>query len=416
MLGKTHVPFGISTALIATHPTSISGVIGAVAGGAIGGWICDIDVRGTSEIDGTVWGTVFMTLTASIALCVDYAIGDGICDYMVESWGILKIIALILFIAGCIYGFTTAHRSIMHSFLGLAVFSILMFVICAPLALPFAVGYVSHIFLDLFNKRGMQLFFPAKKRFSWNLCDSNGKANNVIGGFSVILALVLTVGFGFVAMSNESSARSIIDSSMQAIEGHMISPLTGYLILINIITFIAYSIDFALCYHGVISDENEEGVHEFLNFFAYIGGAFGALVALLLYTKKGRDNAFWFVNIISVLLAWIIIILIVYDPFQMQWGINKDILSHIPLIAYLIFINTLSVILFVRDRAKRRSDVNRNEFILLVVGFLGGAIGGYIVMIFTNGKRNFSHFAIGFPIMIALHTFIIAFLLCTGIA
>ena len=45
MLGKTHITLGIASSLIITQPETVSGVIGAMVGGAIGGWIVDIDCK-----------------------------------------------------------------------------------------------------------------------------------------------------------------------------------------------------------------------------------------------------------------------------------------------------------------------------------------------------------------------------------
>ena len=196
MLGKTHVPVGITTALIATRPTTVSGVIGAVAGGAIGGWICDIDVRDSSKNEGGVVGFIFMVIDVGAALAVDYILGNGICDYMLHSFNLLNIIAAVLFVAGCFYGIATCHRTFMHSIVALVLFSVLTYFICEPLCIPFAAGYISHIVLDLFNRRGMQLFFPLKARVSFDVCDSDADANRIIGGGAVggYLIMILTNG------------------------------------------------------------------------------------------------------------------------------------------------------------------------------------------------------------------------------
>ena len=141
MLGKTHVPVGITTALVVTRPTTVSGVIGAVAGGAIGGWICDIDVRDYSENEGGFLGFLWMSIDVVIALGIDYFLGNGICDYMIRSWSILKIVAMALFVAGCVYGLTSSHRTFMHSLVALILFTGLMYFICTPLMMPFAAGF-----------------------------------------------------------------------------------------------------------------------------------------------------------------------------------------------------------------------------------------------------------------------------------
>lgn len=416
MLGKTHVPVGITTALIATHPTTVSGVIGAVAGGALGGWICDIDVRDSSEKDGRIVGFIIMAIDVGAALAIDFILGNGICDYVLHSLGYLNILAAVLFCAGCFYGIATSHRTFMHSILALVLFSGLMFFFCKPLWIPFAAGYMSHILLDLFNRRGMQLLFPIKARISFDVCDSDGDANRIIGGVAVVASIVLTVILGVNALQNEGMAFRLLDTSRQNSPVFSLSLFELYLIVINVITFIAYVIDFLICYNGIVSEDNEDMLHNFLNLFAFAGGGLGALIALLLLTKKGRANAYWFVKIIAILLAWSVLYLVVANPFEIEGAtVKSGIIPHLPLAIYLLSINIITIVFFVRDRYKRRSDMNASELLLIVLCFIGGAVGGYLVMILTNGKKHLPHFALGLPLMIAVQALIIAYLVFSGI-
>lgn len=45
MLGTTHLALGMASALIVTHPQTVSGVFAAIVGGGIGGWIVDVDCK-----------------------------------------------------------------------------------------------------------------------------------------------------------------------------------------------------------------------------------------------------------------------------------------------------------------------------------------------------------------------------------
>lgn len=416
MLGKTHIPVGITTAILVTQPTTVSGVIGAVAGGAIGGWICDIDVRTSSEKEGAVAGFIFMVIDVAVALGIDFILGSGLCYYMISTFSVITLIALGLFIAGCIFGIATSHRTFMHSILALALFSVLMYFICRPLTIPFAVGFISHIVLDLFNKRGIQLFFPLKAEVKFEACDSDGQANRVIGGIAIMSSIVLIVIYGFMAFKNEPALSYILDI-LRTESPFIFGYFELYLIAINVITFIAYVIDFLVCYNGYVPEEKEDMLHDFLNIFAFIGGAAGALLALIILAHKGRENAYWFIKIISILLAWLVVYMVVRDPFGIiRYGPRPGILSHLPLIIYLLVINVLTGILFIRDRNKRRSNINSSEFLLILMSFIGGAAGGYLVMSVTNGKQNFPHFSVGLPVMMAIQTFVIAFLILCGIA
>lgn len=68
----------------------------------------------------------------------------------------------------------------MHSLLIGLVLGGCVYVICAPLAPAFSIGFVSHLILDLLNKTGMCLFWPVKKRIKLNLCASNKATNAVL--------------------------------------------------------------------------------------------------------------------------------------------------------------------------------------------------------------------------------------------
>ena len=58
MQGKTHVATGIAASLVILHPTTVTGVIGSVVGGAIGGWISDIDCRRGHMSEGSIAGMI----------------------------------------------------------------------------------------------------------------------------------------------------------------------------------------------------------------------------------------------------------------------------------------------------------------------------------------------------------------------
>jgi inner membrane protein len=59
-----------------------------------------------------------------------------------------------------------AHRGFFHSITAAILFTIAAFIIAnnTYLALAFAVGYLSHLFLDSLTKKGVQWFWPSKKR------------------------------------------------------------------------------------------------------------------------------------------------------------------------------------------------------------------------------------------------------------
>ena len=68
-----------------------------------------------------------------------------------------------LLLAG-IFGMRQKHRGIMHSLLMCAFTTILCCVASLKLSPFFAVGYLSHLFLDCMNYQGIQLLYPLDKK------------------------------------------------------------------------------------------------------------------------------------------------------------------------------------------------------------------------------------------------------------
>ena len=66
------------------------------------------------------------------------------------------------------------------------------------MALPFAIGFLSHIGLDLLNKKPVQVFFPVKsRRMCLGWCYANRLANKFLLALGVLGAVV---GLGAAAL------------------------------------------------------------------------------------------------------------------------------------------------------------------------------------------------------------------------
>ena len=114
-------------------------------------------------------------------MLIEYFLGFSIFAYIGENEKTLSfILGIIAFLAVCIYGITKPHRSFMHSFTALFILTIIVDFIFHDAALPFAIGILSHILLDLLNMKKVQLFYPFKKRFGFKLCSANGMVNMVL--------------------------------------------------------------------------------------------------------------------------------------------------------------------------------------------------------------------------------------------
>lgn len=68
----------------------------------------------------------------------------------------------------------------------------LVFQICMPLLPYFAIGYASHLVLDVTNRQDIRLFWPLRARVSLRLCHAKGMANTVIMivGFAAAVLLL----------------------------------------------------------------------------------------------------------------------------------------------------------------------------------------------------------------------------------
>ena len=205
MMGKTHVRLGVASALALAQPASIPSVIAAIIGGAVGGWIVDIDCRKGSHrrysVDGEdIKDAVKNAVVIGIFILVDFILGNGICQYISEHregkvWagGISLLVLLLL-------GYLSAHRTFTHSLLGMALFSGAVYYFCQPVVIPFAAGYASHLVADFLNKVGIQLFYPLQWRMCLKLCSADKTVNAILGWIALAADVLLGVFFLLSAM------------------------------------------------------------------------------------------------------------------------------------------------------------------------------------------------------------------------
>ncbi len=197
MKGKTHVTVGVATALMVLHPDSVSGCLCAIAGGALGGWISDIDVRDDGRAH-DLWqsGLASVGITGA-ALAIDAACGGDALAYVVSRSGVLFVAGLASFAVLCAVGSHTRHRGFTHSLVALALFSTAMWLFCAPLAYGFAVGFASHIVLDLLNYKRVQVLWPFGRGFSLKVCRSSSEVNRMlcIGATALSCLFLSWVGY-----------------------------------------------------------------------------------------------------------------------------------------------------------------------------------------------------------------------------
>lgn len=196
MQGKTHIAGAIALTTLVTQPKTIGEFLLCVGVSAVGGAICDIDVDGSigskqlKKISGFGVIVLVFLVVALLTGKAEFSI------VMNRDNSIVRTIfgVAIMFIL-CWFGRKQPHRTFMHSILGVVLISLSSYLIFTEIWLYMALGMVSHIVLDLFNKKRVQLFYPLKEpRFSFGLCRADSSVSTVLFYiFSVMVVFELGI-------------------------------------------------------------------------------------------------------------------------------------------------------------------------------------------------------------------------------
>lgn len=163
MTGKTHITVGVATGLTLAigYPKESQAIL--IAAAVVGSLIPDLD-HPRSKINQRVLlfkNKLFKMITYSLmGLVLIYL------DYVLYASGnkTLRLIGLALILIGI-----SRHRGFTHSLLGLILFSSIVYIGTMKFNLyeafiGFAIGYASHLFMDLLTEKGIYLLFPVDKR------------------------------------------------------------------------------------------------------------------------------------------------------------------------------------------------------------------------------------------------------------
>ncbi len=198
MMGKTHMAVGIASALALIRPKSLGECMVAVIAGSIGGIAADSDTLGQTHSYTTQKTVLFISL---FALAFDFFGSMGICESIMAN-PTNALVGVIIFVTLFIFSYFTHHRTFTHSLLALMLYSMAFFLIYRPFVPCFMIAYLSHLLLDMLNKRDVPILYPVDFGICLNLCPAGGKANTVLmyvgGGVSavfivraIILGLIL---------------------------------------------------------------------------------------------------------------------------------------------------------------------------------------------------------------------------------
>ncbi|MEE1035414.1 MAG: metal-dependent hydrolase [Agathobacter sp.] len=428
MLGKTHTVLGIASSLLITRPTTVPEVIIAVTGGALGGWIVDIDIRNRGvntdpETDReTIYDGIIAFLFISIFVILDFLIGKGMCRYVTDNWGVPVWGSMFAFIILLLIGLNSKHRHFTHSFFCMALFTVVMYFFCRPLAIPFGIGYASHIVADLTNKEGVQILFPLPWKPCLNKCYSNKDANTFLFWISFAIDIVLGAYLFSSALSRSGEISGLLTRlSNSRLFG--LNILQIYLIFINLLTFFGFlryaKLSYRESYYNTDKTIKTQIEFEvwFLDFLVFIGGGIGILLYFIRYAKyPAAYNGNWWAFCYMSILMWITAYSYICNPFLLKVGTIKWIsLQHIPLLAYILSINVISALYVYTIRKKRFNEYNVRHTLLFILGALGGTIGAIISVFATHHKEKFYYVITGFFMMLMSQIVFIMYMMMTGV-
>lgn len=422
MLGKTHLTIGMATALVVAQPSTVPGVVAALAAGGIGGKLPDIDIKSSDPDKESVLDSIIDGLFIAALIGLDYLSGNGICQYTISNWGIKIWIGLFLFAVLCIIGFLSPHRSFTHSILSLGLFSAAVYIYCRPAAIAFALGYASHLFIDLFNKKREKLLYPIKRGFCLNLCDAKGKANKVL--YWIGFAIDIIAGGYFFSMALFNNAGEISFNTSLLLKNVLgLNLFQWYLIAINLISFIGFQHSYHNAYREAVAerDKNVRIQLEFetwlLDFTVFIGGGIGMLLVFIIHREFpcGYNGNWWAICYTSIL-VWFTLYSYICNPFNMTMNgmVWLNIRHIIPLI-YLVVVNIISFIAFNKVKKRHLNEYNPLHTLLWLIGAAGGTIGAYPAVILAHRDNSFNYAVFGFPMMLVGQMIAIFYCMSAGI-
>ncbi len=185
------------------------------------------------------------------------------------------------------------------------------------------------------------------------------------------------------------------------------SPVAIYLIAINVLAFVIYTIDYQLYQHGGDGIKPEV----ICNLVTMLGGSLGTCIAEFLWDRKiNKVNAQSRIYTIFWLILHVLLVFALFGP-------NSDMVkqkaiefyeSHKILCLYLAVINIATFIVFAVDKVKAiRQKWRIREIVLLGLALIGGSVGGLLAMDICNHKVTKMHFMIGIPLMMIAHILIL---------
>jgi len=195
-----------------------------------------------------------------------------------------------------------------------------------------------------------------------------------------------------------------------------VDPFLIYLIVVNVVTFLAFAVDFFLCMRFPALDDSTVNAL-ILDIFPVAGGAVGMLIALFVFGGRGcghrmnKDNIAWWFLAITCLIVWGLVVAVRYGLVTLDAGVAGVVsgwnLGRLKILGiYLAIINVVTFAAFAWDKhvAASGNDYERRapEARLLGLCLIGGSVGGILAMHVFRHKTQKWYFVWGLPAFIVL--------------
>lgn len=188
MRGKTHLACGCATALTLLGVNNVPTVIAGMTLATIGSIMPDIDIKNSTarkELKSTVFIAGALGVVAPfLSKMIDIDKINLTSALHLSKGAIPGLGLLILYI---LLGINSEHRGFTHTIEGLAISSFAVWLITPTFYPWYIAAYVSHIAIDLLNKKKLKLSMLAKRGFCLNLCTATGGVDYLIRAVSILL-------------------------------------------------------------------------------------------------------------------------------------------------------------------------------------------------------------------------------------
>ena len=159
---KTHIAVANLITLSIIKPNTVSSLLITVGASTLGALLPDVDLKDSTT--DKLFDRLMTSLITIIIMgvLINYFFNINIYNKIKEYSNIYNyLISIILFIVMSYLGSKTPHRSFTHSILGLILYTIILYYsFNTNFIIPYFISHLSHIILDLFNMKGITIFYP----------------------------------------------------------------------------------------------------------------------------------------------------------------------------------------------------------------------------------------------------------------